>query len=80
MPVNIDLDVAKIIRESIKNPIVAIKIIAFLIIGLIMAVTAYYGAQSSPYFVSMLNSILGVSVVFSVAIAFMYLDLFRFGK
>jgi membrane protein YdbS with pleckstrin-like domain len=78
MKSQLNVDLAKVIREAIANPIVAIKIITLLIVGPIMITTTYFGSQKAPYSLSMLNSTFAVCVVVLIAIAFIYLDLFAY--
>lgn len=80
MPVDIKVDLEKLIKTSFKNPFVSLKVMTLLIAGTIMTISAYFGAKNSPYVFATINSMLAVGIIVAVGVSFMYLDIYRFGR
>jgi hypothetical protein len=71
---DVKFDFGEVLKTSLRNPVVALKVIMYLAIIGIEFMTTYFVARSSPT-VAIPNSILAISVIVACGIAFMYFDI-----
>jgi hypothetical protein len=75
IPAEVKVDVGEVLKTSIKNPVIAIKIIMFFAVVSVEIITTYFVAQSSPLILAIPTSMLAIVIILCTGIALMYFDI-----